>query len=167
MPRVAAAPYHVLFLDSTNASRSIMGEAILESLGGGRFRGHSAGSHPSGEVDPMALEVLRANGYGAASVRSKSWSEYIGKAAPSIHFAIVVSRDLLPEHLPALSGRPVIALWDVPDPRLAASPAGESRRAYLATLGTLRRRIQQIFSLPLDSVDRFALRHELDEIGRY
>lgn len=142
-----------------------MAEAILNELGGGRFRAFSAGSRPSGRVDPVALDVLAKNGYETRGLRSKSWREFAGDGAVQLDFVISVCDDAAGEDWPAFRGRPVNAHWHVPDPAAAPGSAAERRPVFLEALGTLRRRIQAFTSLPFESVDRAALRSQLRDIG--
>ena len=162
MPR----PYRVLFVCTANSARSIMAESILNALGGGRFQAFSAGSHPSGRVKPLAIEVLTRNGYPVHGVRSKGWEEFAGKGAPPIDFVITVCDSAAGEACPIFPGRPVSAHWGVPDPAAVKGTDEEKRAAFAATLVKLRSRIQDFTSLPFDSVDRAALERPLREIGR-
>lgn len=159
-------PINVLFVCTANSARSIMAEAMLNALGGGRFRAFSAGSHPSGRVDPTALDVLAKNGYDTRGLRSKSWQEFARPGAERMDFVIGVCDDAAGEDWPAFRGRPVTAHWHVPDPAAAPGSAADRRRVFLDTLGTLRRRIQAFTGLPFESVDKAALRVPLAEIGR-
>lgn len=159
-------PYNVLFLCTANSARSIMAESILNALGGGRFRAFSAGSHPSGHVHPLALDLLARNGYPTSGVRSKSWGEFTSPGAPAIDFVITVCDASAVEVCPVFPGRPVSAHWGVPDPASASGSDLDKRRAFAEVLGTLRRRVQNLTSLPFDSVDKIALRGQLREIGQ-
>ena len=158
--------YNVLFLCTANSARSIMAESLLNALGGGRFRAFSAGSHPSGRVNPIAIDVLAANGYPVSGVRSKGWDEFARPGTASIDFVITVCDAAAGEACPVFPGRPVTAHWGVPDPAAVSGSDEEKRRAFVAVLGTLRRRIQTLTGLPFDSVDKIALRGQLREIGR-
>jgi protein-tyrosine-phosphatase len=158
-------PINVLFICTANSARSIMAEAMLNALGGGRFRAFSAGSRPSGRVDPIALEVLATNGYGTQGLRSKGWQEFARAGAERLDFVISVCDDAAAEDWPAFRGRPVSAHWHVPDPAAAPGSAAERRAVFLHALGTLRRRIQAFTSLPFESVDKAALRSQLRDIG--
>jgi arsenate reductase (thioredoxin) len=158
--------YNVLFLCTANSARSIIAESLLNALGGDRFRAFSAGSHPSGRVNPIAIEVLAANGYPVSGVRSKGWDEFARPGATPIDFVITVCDAAAGETCPVFPGRPVTAHWGVPDPAAVTGSDEAKRRAFNAVLGTLRRRIQTLTSLPFDSVDKIALRSQLREIGR-
>lgn len=159
-------PINVLFLCTANSARSIMAEAVLNELGGGRFRAFSAGSRPSGRVDPIALDVLAKNGYSTQGLRSKSWQEFARDGAERLDFVISVCDDAAAEDWPAFRGRPVGAHWHVPDPAAAPGIAAQRRPVFLDALGTLRRRIQALTSLPFESVDKAALRSQLRDIGQ-
>ena len=158
--------YNVLFLCTANSARSIIAEALLNALGSGRFRAYSAGSHPAGHVQPLALDALHHAGIPTATLRSKSWHEFAGPGAPPIDFVITVCDRAAAESCPIFPGRPVTAHWGVPDPAAVSGDDAVRRAAYDAALATLRRRVQHLTSLPFDSVDKIALRAELAEIGR-
>jgi arsenate reductase len=158
-------PINVLFICTANSARSIMAEAMLNELGGGRFRAFSAGSRPSGKVDPITLDVLAKNGYGTQGLRSKSWQEFARDGAERLDFVISVCDDAASEDWPAFRGRPVSAHWHVSDPAAAPGSAAQRRAVFLDALGTLRRRIQAFTSLPFESVDKAALRSQLRDIG--
>ncbi len=157
-------PQNVLFLCTGNSARSIMAESLLNALGGGRFRAHSAGSRPLGRVHPLAVELLNKHGYDTAGARSKSWSEFTGKNAPPLAYVITLC-DMEQADCPVFPGRAVRAQWPTPDPAMTAGPADATRAAFLATLGALRRRVQRFTGLPFESVDPVALTGLLAEIG--
>ncbi|MBS1240511.1 MAG: low molecular weight phosphotyrosine phosphatase family protein [Proteobacteria bacterium] len=156
--------YNVLFLCTGNSARSILGEALIGKLGGGRFRGYSAGSMPKGAVHPMALDVLRGMGFETEGLRSKSWSEFAAPGAPQMDFIITVCDNAAGETCPVWPGMPMTAHWGVEDP---AAVEGEGQRhAFLETLRQLRRRIELFLALPLESIDRMSLANRLGDIGR-
>ena len=161
MPR----PYTVLFVCTANSARSIMAESLLNALGGGRFRAMSAGSHPSGRVNPIAVELLAKGGYPATGLRSKGLEEFTAPNAPPVDFVITVCDNAAAEVCPVFPGRPVSAHWGIPDPAAVEGSDEEKRAAFATALGTLRRRVQQLTSLPLDSIDPAALGKELRAIG--
>ena len=146
-------PYNVLFLCTANSARSIMAESLLISLGGGRFRAFSAGSHPLGQVHPLALEVLQRHGYPTRGVRSKSWMEFSRPDASRIDFVITVCDSVGREPCPIFPGRPVVAHWPTPNPAASADTLERQRAAFVAALVTLRRRVQGFTGLPFESVD--------------
>lgn len=156
---------NVLFLCTANSARSIISEALLNHLGGGRFRAFSAGSHASGTVNPMALRVLRDAAIPTEGLRSKSWDEFAAPGAPKIDFVITVCDNAANEVCPVFPGRPVSAHWGVPDPAAATGSEEQRREAFADALRVLRRRVQELTSLPFDSVDKIMLRTQLREIG--
>jgi arsenate reductase len=158
-------PYNVLFLCTANSARSIIAESLLNALGGGRFRGHSAGSHPSGRVNPLALEVLERNGYGTGGARSKSWDEFTRPGAPRIDFVITLCDSAAAETCPVFFGAPVSAHWSTPDPAAALGTPEQQGAAFVAAMVTLRRRIQAFTGLPFDSVDARVMGRMVREIA--
>jgi arsenate reductase len=157
--------YNVLFLCTGNSARSIIAESLLNALGGGRLRGYSAGSHPRGAVHPLAIEVLRRDGYPVDGARSKSWDEFVRPDAPPIDFVITVCDNAAAEACPIFPGRPVSAHWGLPDPAAVQGAADRQRAAFGATLVALRRHIQALTSLPFDSVDKRALQAMIRAVG--
>jgi arsenate reductase len=158
-------PVHVLFICTGNSARSIIAEALLNGLGGGRFRGFSAGSHPLGRVNPFALEVLARNGIDTEGLRSKSWEEFSRPGAPRIDFVITVCGNAAGEACPVFPGKPVSAHWGVPDPAAVEGADEDKRAAFRGTLEVMRRRVQRFTSLPFESTDRHALKGAMAEIG--
>ena len=156
--------YNVLFLCTGNSARSVLAEALLNKEGAGRFRAFSAGSFPKGRVHPMSLEVLRSLGFETEGLRSKSWDEFAGPDAPPISFIFTVCDDAAGETCPIWPGHPMTAHWGIEDP---ARVEGEGQReAFLTALRYLRRRIELFLALPLESIDRMALKNKLRQIGR-
>ena len=158
--------YNVLFLCTGNSARSIMAEAILNVLGKGRFTAYSAGSHPSGTVQPLAIELAKSIGYDTSKVRSKNWDEFAVEGAPEMDIVITVCDNAAGESCPVWLGHPALAHWGVPDPVEATGDEDRRRRAFTAAFATLRRRIELLLALPLDSIDRMAAQQKLREIGR-
>jgi len=156
---------NVLFLCTANSARSIMAEALLNGLGGGRFRAYSAGSAPSGRVNPIALEVLAMNGYSTQGLRSKDMQELTGSGAPALDFVITLCDAAAGESCPVFHGHPVRAHWGVKDPAAFEGSDAEKRRVFLEVLGILRRRVQTFTSLPFESTDKLALKDLVVEIG--
>ena len=161
-------PFTVLFLCTGNSARSVMAEALLNhpTIGHGRFKAYSAGSHPKGQVHPLALETLAANHLPTQGFRSKSWDEFAGPGAPVMDFVFTVCDDAAAEMCPVWPGQPMTAHWGLPDPAAATGTDEEKRRAFRDALITLRRRIELFVSLPFDKLDQLALSHRLKEIGR-
>ena len=158
--------YNVLFLCTGNSARSILGEAIMNKLGEGRFRAWSAGSQPRGEVHPMALSVLNGLGFDTAGMRSKSWDEFAVPDAPQFDFIFTVCDNAAGGACPLWPGKPVSAHWGVPDPAAVEGTDEQQRKAVLDAAITLRRRIELFLSLPLQRLDAMSLQRELRDIGR-
>jgi arsenate reductase len=159
--------YQVLFLCTGNSARSIFAEAALGRLGSGRFVAHSAGSHPKGEVHPLALAILRERGYDTTGFRSKSWDEFAGRGAPRrLDFVFTVCDNAAREACPAWPGQPMTAHWGVPDPAAFVGPQDQQLRFFRRIYLELERRIELFTNLPLESLDRLSLRARLDEIGK-
>jgi arsenate reductase (thioredoxin) len=163
---VADRSYHVLFLCTGNSARSIMAEAILNTLGARNFRAYSAGSHPKGRVHPETLRLLRSLGYDTSGCRSKSWDEFTAPGAPQFDFVFTVCDNAAAEACPLWPGQPMTAHWGVPDPAEATGRAAEIALAFKDTYRMLRQRIEIFTALPLRALDRLTLQHKLREIGR-
>jgi arsenate reductase len=162
---VVRPPIKVLFLCTGNSARSVMAEALLNVLGEGRFQAFSAGSFPSGTVQPIAAELARAFGY-AAPLRSKSWDEFAEPDAPAIDIVITVCDNAAGEVCPIWPGQPVSAHWGVPDPAEVQGPEAQRRSAFQSAWAMLRQRIKQLLALPLETLDRTALQQALRAIGK-
>jgi protein-tyrosine-phosphatase len=159
-------PLNVLFLCTGNSARSIMAEAILNRLGTGKFRGYSAGSHPTGRVNPLALNLLRKANYDVASLRSKSWEEFAQPSAPKLDFVFTVCDDAASETCPIWPGQPMSAHWGLPDPAKVQGTEAERSLAFADTMRMLTQRIGIFVNLPLDKLSKLSLQEELDTIGR-
>ena len=162
---IVRPPIKVLFLCTGNSARSVMAEALLNVLGEGRFQAFSAGSFPSGAVQPLAAELARAFGY-AAPLRSKSWDEFAGPDAPAIDIVITVCDNAAGEVCPIWPGQPVSAHWGVPDPAGVQGSDAQRRGAFQSAWAMLRQRIEQLLALPLETLDRTALQQALRDIGK-
>ena len=158
--------YHVLFLCTRNSARSIMAEAIMNFKGRPRFMAYSAGSHPSGTVRPEAIKQLEAARVPVNQARSKSWAEFSKPDAPALDFVFTVCDNAAKEVCPIWPGQPLTAHWGVPDPAAATGSTEQVARAYRDAFVLLERRIGLFLSLPLASIDRLALKKELDNIGQ-
>lgn len=158
-------PYHVLFLCTGNSARSILAEALLNAKGGGRFRAFSAGSHPTGQVNPLALERLERERIPAGEARSKSWDEFAQAGAPPLDFVITVCDAAAGEVCPAWPGQPITAHWGVPDPAAATGTDAERRLAFAKAFALLERRISLFASLNPASLERLALERQVRDIG--
>ena len=157
--------YNVLFLCTGNSARSILAEALIGRLGGGRFRGFSAGSHPKGAVHPLALDLLRSLGYPTAGCRSKGLEEFARAEAPELDFVFTVCDNAAAEVCPVWPGSPVTAHWGVPDPAAAEGNETARKRAFASAYRMLEKRIGRFASLRIEELDRLALRRKADEIG--
>jgi arsenate reductase len=159
------SPYNVLFLCTGNSARSIMAEAILNQKGKHDFTAYSAGSFPTGRVNPLALKQLEAARLPTSHLRSKSWDEFAKPGAPPMDFVFTVCDHAAREVCPVWPGQPVTAHWGVSDPAAVAGSAAQMARAFLDAFAVLDRRIGLFLSLPLSSLDKLALKKEIDRIG--
>lgn len=159
---------NVLFLCTGNSARSILAEAITNSLAmsKGKFRAYSAGSHPKGKVNPLALDLLRQTHLPTAGLRSKSWDEFAAAGAPVMDFVITVCDQAAGEQCPLWPGQPMTAHWGMPDPAAVQGAEEQRRRAFSDTASMLRRRIELLASLPLDKLDRLSLQNKVRDIGK-
>ena len=157
--------YNVLVLCTGNSARSILGEVLFNMLGKGRFKAWSAGSHPAGRVNPGALALLQEQGVSTEGLRSKSWDEFAAPGAPEFDFIFTVCDNAAGEICPVWPGKPTTAHWGIPDP---AHVEGDNARraAFKKAYDQLARRIQLFMSLPIESLDKLALKEKLAEIGR-
>lgn len=158
--------YNVLFLCTGNSARSIMAEAILRRKGMPKFHAHSAGSHPTGRVNPAALQQLRDVRLPTDGLRSKSWEEFSRPGAQDLDFVFTVCDNAAKEVCPIWPGQPMTAHWGVPDPAAVAGTPEQIARAFREAYIMLERRISLFLCLPLASLDRLALKKEIDRIGR-
>ena len=158
--------YNVLFLCTHNSARSVIGECVVNALGGGRFRGFSAGSHPRGAINPYALEMLSRLNYDTSGLRSKSWDEFAAPGAPQLDFVFTVCDDAAGETCPHWPGQPMTAHWGLPDPSAVDGNEAEKRAAFNETHRMLHQRISIFVNLPFESLDRLSLQQRLDDMGR-
>ena len=158
--------HNVLFLCTGNSARSIMAEALLAHLGKGRFGAYSAGSQPSGQVNPFSIETLKGFGLPTADLRSKSWDEFAAKGAPTIDFIFTVCGNAAGEVCPVWPGRPITAHWGVEDPAAVDGTDDEKRAAFKEAAIILRRRIELLIALPFEKLDALAIQSKLQEIGK-
>ena len=157
--------YNVLFLCTGNSARSIMAESILKSVGGDRFNAFSAGSQPTGIVNPLALELLRASRMPVAGLASKSWERFAESGAPPLDFVITVCDNAAGEVCPVWPGQPMTTHWGVPDPAAVRGTPDAMRKAFSDASRLLRNRIRIFASLPLATLDRLSLQRKIDAIG--
>jgi protein-tyrosine-phosphatase len=163
---MSAPQYTVLFLCTGNSARSILAEALLNYWGRGRFRAYSAGSHPRGEVHPLALDILRRHHLSTDGVRSKSWNEFAGPEAPRVDFMFTVCDSAAAEVCPTWPGQPMTAHWGIEDPAAVTGSDDERTRAFNKAFHELDARIKIFTSLRIDLLDKLALQRELDAIGK-
>jgi arsenate reductase len=158
--------YNVLFLCTGNSARSIMAEAILNHVGKPNFKGFSAGSHPSGRVRAEAFHQLEISGLPTAGLRSKSWDEFATPDAPQMDFVFTVCDDAAREACPVWPGHPMTAHWGIPDPAAVTGTAKEIAQAFRDAFVLLDRRIGLFLALPLATLDKMAIQHHINQIGR-
>jgi arsenate reductase len=158
-------PYNVLFICTQNSARSIMAEGLLNSLGKGRFRAYSAGSHPSGAVNPFALTTLTAMDISSDGYRSKGWAEFAKPDAPQLDFVFTVCDKAAGEVCPVWPGQPLTAHWGVTDPSAFEGTDVQKSKVFWDTAVVLKRRISLMLALPLSSLDKIAIQREIKDIG--
>jgi arsenate reductase (thioredoxin) len=158
--------YNVLFICTGNSARSIMAEAILNQMGAGRFRAYSAGSHPAGAVNPHAIELLERNRFKTHDLRSKNWREFAAADAPHMDFVLTVCDKAAGEVCPVWPGQPMSAHWGVEDPAAVRGSDEVIHRAFNDCFIVMNRRIALLTVLPIDKLDKLALKQELAGIGQ-
>lgn len=159
---------NVLFLCTGNSARSILAEAMLNNLAfnKGRFRTFSAGSHPAGAVNPLAIELLEKNHLPTEGLRSKSWDEFAQPGAPALDFVFTVCDNAAGEVCPVWPGQPMTAHWGVPDPAAVEGSDEARRKAFFQAYNQLLNRISLFANLPINKLDRLSLQKRLDAIGK-
>lgn len=158
--------YNVLFLCTGNSARSIMAETLLNAIGRGRFEVYSAGSHPKGQVHPLALELITKNRLLTEGLRSKDWSEFAKPDAPKMDFVFTVCDQAASEICPVWPGQPMTAHWGIPDPAAVQGTEEEKRKAFFTAYNQLHNRLLIFTNLPLTSLDKLSLQEKLQEIGK-
>lgn len=160
-------PYNVLFLCTGNSARSILAEAVVNnlSISQGKFKGYSAGSHPKGQPNPYAIEVLTRNNFSIDGLRSKSWDEFAQPEAPELDFVFTVCDSAAGEQCPYWPGQPMTAHWGMPDPAAVEGTPDQIYRAFADTLAVLQRRISIFASLPFEKLDRLTLERQVKGIA--
>ena len=157
--------WNVLFLCTGNSARSIMAEALLSTMGKGRFRVFSAGSQPGGTVHPFAVEQVKATGYPLDNLRSKSWDEYAAPDAPKMDFIITVCDNAAGEVCPIWPGQPASAHWGFEDPAAAIGSDDEKRAVFVKVFRQIMAHVHVFVSLPIDMLEKNAIQRELKKIG--
>lgn len=158
--------FNILVLCTGNSARSIMAEALFNTLGKGRFKAYSAGSHPTGKVHPLAIEPVERLGYPTDGLRSKSWDEFAKPDAPQMDFIFTVCDKAAGEVCPVWPGQPITAHWGFEDPAAAVGTDEEKRRKFQEVFRYMTNRVQLFANLPLASLDKFAIKREMDSIGQ-
>jgi len=158
--------YNVLFLGTGNSARSIFAESIMNKLGKGQFRGFSAGSYPTGQVHPIALDLLRQLDFPTEGLRSKSWDEFATPASPHLDFVITVCDNAAGAVCPYWPGQPMTAHWGISDPAAVEGTDIEKSLAFREAFRSMEVRIKLFLSLPLAAIDRLSLKQHLDAIGQ-
>jgi arsenate reductase len=158
--------YNVLFLCTGNSARSIFGEVLLNRLGRGRFHAFSAGSHPRGEVHPLALQTLREFGESTEGLRSKGWDKLAEPDSVPLDFVFTVCGNAAAERCPVWPGQPISAHWGVEDPASVEGPEAVRMVAFRSAYRQLETRIKLFCSLRFELLERMALQRRLEEIGR-
>lgn len=157
--------YRVLFLCTGNSARSIMAEAMLNTMGRGQFIAYSAGSHPAGAVNPLAIEQIEHLGIDAQNLRSKSWDEFGTADAPHMDFVITVCDKAAGEVCPFWPGQPMTAHWGFQDPAAISGTPAEQSIAFARICREIKTRLDLFLSLPISKLEKLALQRELDQIG--
>jgi len=162
-------PFNVLFLCTHNSARSVLAESIMNRVGAGRFKAYSAGSMPSGEINPHAISLLQRLNFKTDHLRSKSWEEFSrdhNPDAPDLDFVFTVCDNAAGEVCPIWPGQPMSAHWGIPNPGDAGGSDAEIALAFAEAYRQLNSRITLFCALPLASLDRLSLQKRLDEIGK-
>jgi arsenate reductase len=158
-------PYNVLILCTGNSARSILGEALINHWGRGKFAGYSAGSSPKGKVHPIALELLRHMKLPTEGLRSKSWDEFARPGAPPLDFVFTVCDNAAGEACPVWPGQPMSAHWGLDDPAAVEGPDTAKWLAFRKTFSELENRIKIFTSLPIASLEKSKVQQRLRELG--
>ena len=157
--------FNVLFLCTGNSTRSIMAECALNRWGRAHFRAFSAGSHPTGRVNPIALRLLQSLKYDTSGLRSKSWGEFTAPGAPVLDFVFTVCDSAAAGVCPVWPGQPMTAHWGVEDPAAFVGSDEKTYQVFRRVYGYLDNRIKIFVSLPIASLDRMSLQKRLETIG--
>lgn len=158
--------FNVLILCTGNSARSIMAEALFNTVAGGRFKAYSAGSFPNGKVNPYAIDMVKATGYPTEQLRSKSWDEFTLPDAPLMDFVITVCDNAANEVCPVWPGAPITAHWGFEDPAALEATDDEKRTMFRKIFHQIRNRVDIFSQLPLTNLSKLAIKHEMDKIGK-
>jgi arsenate reductase (thioredoxin) len=158
--------FNVLFICTGNSARSILAEAILNQLGRGQFKAYSAGSFPAGRVNPYTLEILERWDMDTSSLRSKSWDEFAAPGAPQMDFVFTVCDQAAGEVCPVWPGQPILAHWGAPDPAKAEGSHEHILQEFRNVGLLLRKRIELMLALPIAKLEKLAIQHEVEQIGK-
>ena len=159
-------PYNILILCTGNSARSIMAEALINTMGAGRFKAYSAGSRPTGKVNLFAIELVQALGYPVEGLRSKSWNDFAQPGAPQMDFVVTVCDNAAGEMCPLWPGHPVTAHWGFPDPTAVEGSDEVKRAAFALAMRQIRKRVQLFISQPLETLDRMAIEDRMRDLGK-
>ncbi len=159
-------PFNVLFICTGNSARSIFAEALLRSLGSGRFNVCSAGTRPNSELNPFAVQLLKDKGHDTGQLRAKNVQEFLGADAPEFDFVFTVCDQAANEECPSWEGQRISAHWGMPDPVKAEGTSAEKALAFQQAYGLLQNRIKAFVSLPFQELDRISLQQAVDEIAQ-
>ena len=144
---------NILVLCTGNSARSILGEALFNHHGKGRVKAYSAGSQPSGRVNPVAVETLEKHGIALPELRSKSWDEFAARGAPAIDFIFTVCASAAGEACPVWPGHPTTAHWAIPDPA-HVEPIEARREAFERAFQQLDQRIRAFLAMDLEHMSK-------------
>ena len=158
--------YNVLFICTGNSARSILAESLLNREGKGRFKAYSAGSHPTGRVHPMALDLLKSMNYPTGDLRSKDWQEFAEPGAPKMDFTFTVCDKAAGEVCPVWPGQPMTAHWGFQDPAACEGPEVEQRALFLEVFNQIKSHIDRFVSFPMATLDKLSLQQHIIEIGQ-
>ena|ERR1700760_1103595 len=158
--------YNVLFLCTGNSARSIMAEAIMNKKGFPNFTAYSAGSHPKGAVHPAAIRQIEMAKLPTTGLRSKDWSEFAQPNAPHLDFVFTVCDNAAKEVCPIWPGQPMTAHWGLPNPAAVEGTPEQVEKAFRDAYMMLERRISLFLCVPLSSLDKLAIKKEIDRIGQ-
>jgi len=158
--------FNVLFICTGNSARSILAESILNQLGRGQFKAYSAGSFPAGRVNPYTLEILERWEMDTSNLRSKSWDEFAAPDAPQMDFVFTVCDQAAGEVCPVWPGQPILAHWGAPDPAKAEGSHEHILQEFRNVGLLLRKRIELMLALPIAKLEKLAIQHEVEQIGK-